>query len=364
MAKNLNYQAPPALAIAEGATTPALGATMRGVSVWSTTLGKPVYWTGTAWTAGGTGGGGGTPGGTAGQLQYNDAGAFGGAVNVVVDGDNLKLLPTDDPAVPTDGLVLYAKSIAGYVLPKVVGPSGIDTLLQVGIDGNSVFFVSPTTGTTAPLAVGGTITTAATMSSAFTANSTNKWSATFRKRFQTATTAANTTGMRTAYGQWFRGSAAGYGGFRFRSQFGMQINLAGGQKFVGLCALTTALAGDPSALLNMCGVGYDAADASTGNWFFMRNDGAGVATKVDLGVGAARNTTDGYDLVMGMRPGGSELYVRVINLNTGATVLETSYTTDIPAANVAMAFKSEVRNGAVAAADNLEVAKAYIQTDY
>lgn len=362
MAKSLNFKASPQLAIAEGATSPNPG--LVGVSVWSTTLGRPVYWTGSQWTAGSSGGGGGSPGGSSGQVQYNNGGAFAGAANVSVEGDNLKLLAIDDPTPPTAGLVVYAKSIAGRTHPKIIGPSGIDTLLQVGLDGNAVFFVSPTTGTTAPLAVGGTLTTAATMSSVFAASSTNQWSATFRKRFTTATTAASATGMRTAYVQWFRGSAAGYGGFRFRAQFGMGTNLAGGQKFVGLCALTTALAGDPSALLTMCGMGYDAADASTGNWYFMRNDGSGVATKVDLGTGAARNTTDGYDLVMNMTPGGSTLFVRITNLNTGAVVLDTSYTTDLPAANTAMAFKAEVRNGAIAAADALDVAKVYIETDY
>jgi hypothetical protein len=47
--KNLNFRAPPALAIAEGATTPDPG--IMGVSVWSTTLLKPVVWTGSLWTA-------------------------------------------------------------------------------------------------------------------------------------------------------------------------------------------------------------------------------------------------------------------------------------------------------------------------
>lgn len=48
-AKQLNYQAPPALAVAEGATVPNPG--IAGVVAWSTTLGKPVYWTGALWTA-------------------------------------------------------------------------------------------------------------------------------------------------------------------------------------------------------------------------------------------------------------------------------------------------------------------------
>lgn len=280
-----------------------------------------------------------------------------------IDGP-INLPNSADPAAPVSGLLFYAKSIAGRMLPKIIGPSGIDTVLQAGLHGNSVFMLSPASGTAAPSTIGGTLTTAATLSLQFTAGSTNRWSATARKRFQTSTTAGNASGMRTAYTQWFRGNAAGFGGFFFRAQFGAQINLNGGQKFIGLCASTAALAGDPSALLNMCGCGYDAGDSSAGNWKFMRNDGSGTATNVDLGANAARGTTQGWDLTMFLAPNGTELFVRIVNLNTNVVVLDTSYTTDLPAVNAGMAFKADVRNGAVAAADNLEVAKVYIETDY
>lgn len=302
------------------------------------------------------------------SVQYNNAGAQAGAANVEIEGGNLRLDAVADPSAPAaGGLNLYASSFAGRVLPKVIGPAGIDTALETGFHGNAKFIVSIASGTAAPNVIGGTLTTAATMSLQFTAGSTNRWTATARKRFQTSTTAGNTSGMRTAYVQWFRGNAAGFGGFFFRAQFGQQLNLNGGQKFVGLCASTAALAataGSVSALLNMCGVGYDTTDADTGNWFFLRNDGSGTATKVDLGTGAARNTTHGFDLVMFAAPNSSELFARVTNLNTGTVVLDTSYTTDLPAVNTGMAFKAEVNNGAVAAANNLEVAKVYIETDY
>jgi hypothetical protein len=52
--KQLSFQAPVALALAEGATTPDPG--IAGVSCWSTTLAKPVFWTGSQ--AGTSGGGG------------------------------------------------------------------------------------------------------------------------------------------------------------------------------------------------------------------------------------------------------------------------------------------------------------------
>lgn len=309
-------------------------------------------------------GGGGLPAGNNGEVQFNDSGAFGGAANVEIDGGNLKLVSTSDPSAPTGGLLLYSKSVAGRHLPKIIGPAGIDTILQVGLHGNSVFMVAPTSGTSVPTVWGGTLAATATISLQFTAGSSNKWQSTSRKRFQTSTTAGNASGMRTAYTQWFRGNAAGFGGFFFRCQLGAQINLNGGQKFVGLCASTGVLAGEPSALTNMCGMGYDSTDASTGNWFFMRNDGSGTATKVDLGVNAARGTTQGWDLIMFMAPNGSDLYVRIVNISTDTVVLDTSYNTDLPAVNTGMAFKADVRNGAVAAADNLEIAKVYIETDY
>lgn len=276
-----------------------------------------------------------------------------------------------EPSVPLpDWLKFYAKKIAGKMLPKIIGPSGIDTVMQVGLHGNSVFMVGPASGTTAPTVWGGTLTTAATMSLQQTIASANPWQATARKRFQTSTTAGNQSGMRTAYTQWFRGSASGYGGFFFRTQFGGQINLNGGQKFMGLCASTGVLANTASAvsaLVNMIGMGYDSADASSGNWFLMRNDGTGVATKVDLGAtNAARaNTTHGYDLIIFCPPGAAtEIFVRIVNLHNNAVVLDTSYTTDLPAVNTGLAFKAEVTNVAQAAADNIEVAKVYIESDY
>ncbi len=308
--------------------------------------------------------GSGSPGGSDKEIQYNNAGAFSGAANVEIESGNLALVPASTPTPVSGKLLWYSKNFASRLLPAIMGPAGIETAIQVGLHGNSIFLVSVTSGTNTPSVIGGTLSTAATMSMQQTIASANPWLATQKKRFATSATIGNTTGMRTAYVQWFRGSAAGFGGFFFRCQFGHNINLTGGQKFVGLCASTGGLAAEPSALLNMCGVGYDSTDPNTGNWFFMRNDGSGVATKVDLGANAVRaNTTHGYDLIMFMAPGGSELFVKIVNLHSGTVVLDTSYITDIPAVNVGMAFKAEVRT-TTAAIDNLEVAKVYIESDY
>jgi hypothetical protein len=306
------------------------------------------------------------PGGTPGKVQYNNAGAFGGADSVGIENGVLRLEDANTPISPAvGGISLFSSSYSGLSLPVILRPLGISTPLQVGFHENSIFCLTPSNGTTAPSTIGGVLTTAATISHQKTIASANRWQATRRTRFSTSTTAGNASGMRTAYTQWYRGNAPGFGGFWFRAQFGMNINLNGGQKFIGLCASTSALAGEPSALVNMIGVGYDSTDVSTGNWFFMRNDGTGVATKVDLGsTQAARNTTHGYDLIMYLSPNSSQVFVKIVNLHTGVNVLIANYTTDIPDVNVGLAFKAEVRNGAQAAADNLETSKVYIESDY
>ena len=103
----------------------------------------------------------------------------------------------------------------------------------------------------------------------------------------------------------------------------------------------------------------------TGNLYFIHNNGSGVADKVDLGTGAARSlTTHGFELIMFAAPNSAVVNVFIQNLHTGVVLLDTSYTTKIPAVNTGLAFKCEVRNGAIAAADNIECAKVYIESDY
>jgi len=313
------------------------------------------------------GGGGGSPGGTTGEIQFNNAGAFGGAANLEVEGGNLRLVAVaSEPSAPAaGGLLMYSRSVAGRVMPKVIGPSGMGTTLQESFCGNKIFVVSMSSGSNEPTVFGGTITTAITRSLEQTVGSTNLWTSSTRKRFTTNTTAGNATGMRTSYGQWFRGSAAGFGGWFFRTQFGAGTNLNASHCFVGLCQQISVLSNEPSLLTNMIGMGHDSTDATTGNWFLMHNNGSGTATKIDLGTNAARNTTDGYDLVIFCPPGvTSQIFVRVVNIRTGVTVYDSSVNTNLPAVDLAIAFKGETRTGAAGASAAIDFGIVYISSDY
>jgi len=173
--------------------------------------------------------------------------------------------------------------------------------------------------------------------------------------------------VRIAYTQFYRGSAAGYGGFFFAARFGHSTNTTGYQLFAGMCASTAALGGDPSALTNMIGMGYDAGDAATGNWYIMHNDGSGTATRIELnGTGsspnaAARGTDQGFDLYIFNPPNSSSFHVLAESINNQNVVFNGTITSDVPAADTALAWKVECRNGAVAAAATVEHNYIYVE---
>jgi hypothetical protein len=215
-----------------------------------------------------------------------------------------------------------------------------------------------TSGSTAAVFDGGTLTAAGTVSFGGP-QATTRFLAAGRKIYTSTATAGTANGIRISYGQFFRGNVASVGGFNFQAIFGQTVNLNGSQAFVGLKASTAALpvtAGAVLALTDCLGMGYDTTDASTGNWFFYRNDNTGSATRVDLGTGAARNATDGYRLRISCLPNDTIVTVEVVNLTTNTSVLSTTYNTDLPTANTTLAIGVEGNNGAVASATALSIA--------
>lgn len=267
---------------------------------------------------------------------------------------------TIPPAIP-GVLQTYARTRAGRTLLEMIGPSGVDTPLQPALFGNRVMLWVPGSGTGLG-SFGLTPTTAATLSHPAPAITTLAESL-YRTRFATSTTAGNAAGVRDAVNTVWRGNAAGRGGFFLHHRFcSGSISLAGGQKVTGLSSSTGALAGEPSALPDVLAVVKDTADAT---WFFARRTGTGAVQKVNLGVAPANNQT--FDLVMFSRPNGGEIFVRVVQHNfdgSSTVLLDTSYTTDIPAAGTLLSRTHQVRNGVTAAADNFDLVRSYLESDY
>lgn len=318
------------------------------------------------WAAPG-GGGGGSPGGSANEVQYNDgAGGFAGAADVEIEGGQLRLPAISTPTVPSaGGLKMFGRTISNRVMPAFMGPSGLDTAVQPLLGRNRVAAVWPQGNGTVLAAWGITLTATGTATAANVATTnTHTW----MKRLDYLVTTAATTavaGWRYSAAQFGRGNAAGRGGFTFICRWGPATGVATAtnRAFVGMTNSTAAPTDvNPSTLTNMFGMGWDAADS---NIQFMHNDGAGAATKIDLGASFPRPTadrTEAYELAMFCAPNGSEIHYEVTNLATGAAATGT-VSTDIPSTTTLVAPRGWMSVGGTSSVIGITLMGLYIETD-
>lgn len=231
-----------------------------------------------------------------------------------------------------------------------------------GVDGQNIVFGQPSSGTNGMLPVGIILQTSGTASTVDPTNGATNNTKFRRSAWASSASAGQNAGIYTSHGRFFRGST---GGFVFTALVGLTTaNTTGYQTFVGLCASTSALSGDPSALVNMIGVGFDAGDASSGTWFLMNNDGSGTATRTAI-TGMARDTTSLYSVQISMPLGDTASpTVTVLNAVTGASIYSGTVSTDLPAAGTLMALKLEARNGAVTAACGISCARFSVVSNW
>lgn len=275
----------------------------------------------------------------------------------------LLLSAITDPGAPGAGLMrLYAESIAGRIMPKFVGPSGLDTPIQPALFSNGMAIIAP--GATTSLTYFGVagITVVGTISHPTLAN-TSLREQMRRGIITSAATANSASELRATATQCYRGESAGRGGFFFASRFAFSSTTALQRGFVGLANSTSAFSTSLAinTLTNVIGLGRDSADTQLQ---IMHNDGAGNCTKVALGAGFPVNTpADVYELVLFAAPNAASVSWRVTNLTTGA-VAEGTITTDLPATNVFLGMRAYMNNGGTAAAVVLDLLRMYLETDY
>ena len=309
-----------------------------------------------------SGGGGGTPGGSTGQIQYNNAGSFAGASNVMIEGDNLKLMPLASiPAAPTNGLIMFDRIRGGRHLPSVIGPSGVDVALQPALFGNSVYMWLPGAGATLGINWGTSFVARNSGSAAAqshpTKTSTNAMTSMNRAMFGTGTTTTGASGIQSSATVAWRGNAAGLGGFFFFARFGIGTLAAGQRAFVGLSANNAAMAADPSSWNNTCGIGKDSADAT---WQIIMRGTA--ATKTNTGITVTAGQV--IDFAMFAAPNGSNITCRIADAVTGAVLYDnTSFTTNLPTNTTFMYMQAHTQSTAGTTAKTLALNRMYMETD-
>lgn len=315
-----------------------------------------------SWAPGGAGGG--TPAGNTGELQYNNAGSFGGATNVEVKDGNLNLISTTDPTnLPTASIILYSKDIAGRQMPKWIGPSGVDTPIQPNIMFNQVSLIGPGGGTTVGV-VNCTVTTVGTISNP-NITTTNLKTQTRRIVNTSAATAGSLASTRIASLECWRGNAAGAGGFFVVARFGLTTVAVGQRTFIGLDSNATAaptnidyLTSTTNAKIGMYETG------STGvNWNLIHNTAASVPTVIPLGASFPVNTTDLIEMILFAKPNDTVVTYRITNLST-SVIVSGSLSTNLPASTAPLGRLIAGCNNATAAAVAWDVSRFGLETDY
>jgi hypothetical protein len=316
-------------------------------------------------------GGGGSPGGSDTQIQFNDAGAFGGDADftwnkttndLVLGGTDTGITLagiTNEPSAPSAGnLHVYSKSIAGKMVPKVKGPSGLDTPLQNAFWQNNITMWNPTTATagvwlgTAGAGAGTYTTALPTTTNLYTAIKRGRWA-------NVVTTTNQVLGQRNTEAMYFRGGSTGQGGFFFYTRCGFDVWTNGGRFFAGMHSGTTVVSADPSALNNTVGFCVDAAD--NGAISFLTRGTA--ATKASTGFTITSNK--GYDLYIFCAPNSSQYTWRIVDFVAGTEASGTA-TLNLPTNTTMLTAGVLASNAALTTvtAIHLGINKIYIETDY
>lgn len=326
--------------------TPSATTYLRGDGTWSTPAG-----------------GGGSPGGSTTQVQYNNAGAFGGAANVIIDAGDLAIKgSTADPATPpatytklfgaqphgSNGPILpfwkgASTQIDYRLFPEMRSADPVWGCLQPGAHGSTTI-----TPAGSIIAGGATGTPAAVAWAATDERTRAKW-----VQYPSATTASSSAGLRAGVDYMWRGNAAGIGGFYVWGSFNVVTTTANQRLFVGIKDATAVIGttANPSASLDTAYFGCDAAQTTIR---ICSNDNAGAATCTDLGANFPCTTANiAYDWALWAQPNGSSIgyYIRRL---VGGQEAQGTISSDLPRNTVALGWDYWINNGGTAAASTMQ----------
>lgn len=314
--QQLRTQTLPILAVAEGATTPNPGGSGWA---WSSTLSKPVYWTGSVWTGKAAGSD------ASGAVQFNNAGVLGGATNVAISSGDLSLATSSSPTNPASG------SIKPVVKPLASG--GRSRLLLRSSAGSEVDALFPNLSSKTDIATAstGSMTTlgcrsvnvvGTTASSSFLSNS-SKILSYVRQDYKSATTAGSVAGFHNNPGSMMTSNGAGIGGLLVSMIFGIPeaTFVPEARTFAGITASTAASTDvSPATLTNCIGIGHEA----NGTTWKLYYGGSAAQTPIDLGANFPVNNTDLMQIIISSHPADALIYEYAVRRWTSTQKFETS----------------------------------------
>lgn len=297
---------------------------------------------------------------------------------IELDADLAYQLPAivnEPPTPPTGILSLYARKVAGRMLPKIKGPSGLDTCMQTAFFQNRILLYVPSTGTTGTgsgSGLGPVWTAAGTVNHPTPSNAAPAMANQMRRtRYaNVVTTADQPLGIRPGAADtlnYWIGNAVGLGGFFFAARFIVElIPAASVRVFAGMCSSTTLYAAASNTMINnSCGLWHDTADplSGLGAFNFVTRDTV-TTTKQQINLATAIAAGSAYDFYCWVAPNGTTIFWRLDDVNNNVTY-EGSQTLTLPANTAFMGPQCAMSNGAnvVVTTTAIGIAGVYTESD-
>ena len=300
-------------------------------------------------------GGGVTPGGSSTQLQYNSSGIMSGAPGLTTDGTNLKYSGYSDyaaianPAIPGASVLrVWGKLVSGRMLPKWMGPSGVDTPFQPALFGNNITLYMPNTGSTNGLNLGTGWVAGGTVSHPTPASTSpaivNQMK---RTRYANIATTANQalglSSIAAGNSAYWRGNAAGLGGFFFFTRFVIELMPANTVRiFAGLQSTTTNILASDTVAGDVVGLWHDTTDGANVLSLVTRDNVTTTKTPIP---GATIAAGQAFDFYMFCAPNDGTVFYRLDSVNAGTTIVDSSTTTTLPRNTIFMGPVVGMSNG-------------------
>lgn len=309
-----------------------------------------------------SGGGGGTPGGSANQIQFNNAGAFGGGTNVEIDGGDLAIVEGAFPSNPASGrLKLFADKMAHRFLMGSLDSSGLHYDFQPALFNSTTYMWLAGTGTTLAINWGTSYTARNNGTNAAQATPTkNNLSAIAsmnRATFSTGTTATGASGIQSSATNAWRGNADNLGGFFFFARFGLETISGTYRSFVGLSENNATMNANASTWNNTTGIGNEAGDTT---WFITIRS-ASTATRINTTITITAGQV--LDFYMYQPPNGSIIFYEVRNAVTNASLYNGQESANLPVNTAFMYMQSHIQSVSGTTAKLLALNRMYLETN-
>lgn len=279
-----------------------------------------------------------------------------GSAITVDDSGRITIPAASAPSAPASGTTIWALDLAGRPLPSILAPTGPASALQPSLWSNNVAMWLPGVTTTAGINFGVSWTVVATQAHP-TQASTNFLTALRRATYSTTNVAGNGSGVRGAANTFWRGNAAGLGGFFAFFRVGVETFQSAMQ--IAVCLVPqAALGGEPSAVNNHVCLRKDSTDA---NWFFSTRNGT-TTTSVNLGLAVAAGQV--LDFYAWAAPNAGSVTYRVERIDS-ASVLANNVNTSstLPTSTVFLSPGAQVRT-TTANVVAIAVSKIYVEANY